>query len=429
MDTPNGIPRRTLVKGVAWSIPVIATVSAVPLASASPVANRILTFTSSMYTPNSDCEITGVTLRLTQDGAPLAGQPVTLTLPGDWTVNGSGSYSGVTDADGNVVVPAIKINTTRGESLTLVGRSAGAPDASVLASAPSTPVAGEYSFHNDRSAIYGPVPAGSKALGGGFYQDTAGNIYSGIMDGAMIVAEADQGAVGFVGTGFHYWVEYFKGGVAYEVRSGGGTPTSFPSVPSDAKPVSCGYFLQESTGNLYAWDIATPIATGVKTAHGYAQSGTYYVDYVDAQGAKMYRHSDAVTDFYPGIPQNVKALGNGFYLTPDGTLYSWEGGGTLIATNVTSASSFESAYDHGYLVDFVSNGSAFYYRSSQGVTPYSPLLPTDIEAIGGGFFLTGDKRLLTGKDGKVLASSITSAGGYAGDHDYWVNYVVTPACP
>ena len=49
----NDVKRRTIIKGAAWSLPVIAAAVAVPMASASPVAKSALTMRWHNFSPTA----------------------------------------------------------------------------------------------------------------------------------------------------------------------------------------------------------------------------------------------------------------------------------------------------------------------------------------------------------------------------------------
>lgn len=74
-ETPHEIDRRTLVKGVAWSVPVVAMVATAPLAAASGVS---IAFTQELGATGA-CDInTSGTIKVTGVNAPT---PVTVDLP------------------------------------------------------------------------------------------------------------------------------------------------------------------------------------------------------------------------------------------------------------------------------------------------------------------------------------------------------------
>ncbi|MGP5699930.1 hypothetical protein ACTXPA_13505 [Glutamicibacter arilaitensis] len=104
----NGFSRRTIVKGAAWSVPVVATAVAAPLAAAS-VNNATLAFT------NSSSSLLGLTLL---DGNGLITANVLVTVPTELTLdNGPGELSGIAQVTVTVGRPSginIPIGRARG---------------------------------------------------------------------------------------------------------------------------------------------------------------------------------------------------------------------------------------------------------------------------------------------------------------------------
>lgn len=81
---PQGVSRRTLVKGAAWSLPVIAVAAATPLAAAS-TTNSSLAWTGSN---------TGLLTLRVLDSASLITAGVLITVPDEYTIdNGPGAIS------------------------------------------------------------------------------------------------------------------------------------------------------------------------------------------------------------------------------------------------------------------------------------------------------------------------------------------------
>lgn len=106
-NASGGVPRRTVVKGVAWSIPVIAAATAVPLASASTTGETI---SGTPPVPSATCAPVGnFTVNVTTDGAPAVGVAVTVTLPTGftWSDGTSAPRQFTTDSSGNATVTGV----------------------------------------------------------------------------------------------------------------------------------------------------------------------------------------------------------------------------------------------------------------------------------------------------------------------------------
>ncbi|WP_167131885.1 hypothetical protein [Paramicrobacterium chengjingii] len=82
--TENGLSRRTMVKGAAWSVPVIAVAAATPMAAAS-TTNASLAWTDSDF---------GLLSLQLIDGDATLGAQVAITVPSEFTfTNGPGAIS------------------------------------------------------------------------------------------------------------------------------------------------------------------------------------------------------------------------------------------------------------------------------------------------------------------------------------------------
>ena len=93
----RGVGRRTIVKGAAWSIPVIATAAAVPFASASVAYTLTATLTSAL----TACGTAPLELLLKDaQGAPVSG-PVTVSLPAGLTWDDGTTADKVVTTDAN----------------------------------------------------------------------------------------------------------------------------------------------------------------------------------------------------------------------------------------------------------------------------------------------------------------------------------------
>jgi len=80
MNENSGIKRRTLLKGAAWSVPVVAAAVATPFAAASGCTDYALTI--SMSAPNGNLTQQTLSMSFTKNGVAqsLAGVVVTVSL-------------------------------------------------------------------------------------------------------------------------------------------------------------------------------------------------------------------------------------------------------------------------------------------------------------------------------------------------------------
>ncbi|SDZ39775.1 hypothetical protein [Herbiconiux ginsengi] len=112
----NGIERRSLVLGAAWSVPVIALTVATPLAAAS-VLTPTLAFVNGPYTAAACGTLNDVTLLLTTDGTtPDPGKVVTVSPPAGftWSDGTTTARNFTTNANGRVVLPSMTAPTENG---------------------------------------------------------------------------------------------------------------------------------------------------------------------------------------------------------------------------------------------------------------------------------------------------------------------------
>lgn len=105
----TGITRRTIVRGAAWSVPVIAAATAVPLASASTTCS--LAGLQPLYVIRPSSATISFDLQLTGAGA---GRTVSLSVapaPDDTTGGGGGETGGNADATPPAIVPGPSVTT------------------------------------------------------------------------------------------------------------------------------------------------------------------------------------------------------------------------------------------------------------------------------------------------------------------------------
>jgi hypothetical protein len=115
-ETGQGIHRRTVMIGAAWTIPVIAVAVASPAAAASGT-EPTLTFVGGPYAADSCGTLADVTLQLTTDGTlPDPGKPVTVTLPAGltWSDGTTTPRDFTTDGAGQVVLSGVKAPAKNG---------------------------------------------------------------------------------------------------------------------------------------------------------------------------------------------------------------------------------------------------------------------------------------------------------------------------
>ncbi|MFJ2503708.1 hypothetical protein [Microbacterium sp. NPDC087592] len=128
----KGLPRRTVLVGAAWSVPVISAAIATPLAAAS-VDELELTFVDGPYQAIACGPLDDIVVRATRGGAPAPGEPITVTLPAGltWSDGTTTPRTLVSDANGEVVLSGVLAGNANGNYA--LGATSGAATAASTA--------------------------------------------------------------------------------------------------------------------------------------------------------------------------------------------------------------------------------------------------------------------------------------------------------
>lgn len=115
-DKGAGVPRRTIVRSAAWSIPVIAAAVATPTAAAT---GSVVIEPGTTPSIVATCNVVGdfvFTVTHQPGGAAAPGESVTVTLPAgfSWPDDATGARSFTTDAGGVVTVSGVKASSSPG---------------------------------------------------------------------------------------------------------------------------------------------------------------------------------------------------------------------------------------------------------------------------------------------------------------------------
>jgi hypothetical protein len=359
----DGIQRRTIIAGAAWTIPVVATAIGAPLAAASPAPT--LTFTNGPYSVAACGTLKDVTIQATTDGttpAP-AGTLVTVTLPSGLTWSDGTTAPRVlpTNANGQVVLSGVK--ATSGSSSGTISATAGA----VSAVGPVTIVPGGTAYNgnigdggNYTGGSPAPgIPSGSTAIEGGLFLAPNGDLFT--QAGQLIASNVTSAASAqYTATTNRWLVGYVSGGTAYNGNIGGGgnytggSPAS--GIPSGSTAIEGGLFLAPNgdlftqAGQLIASNVTSAASQYTSSTNrwlvGYVSGGTAYNGNI-GNGGNYTGGSPA-----SGIPSGSTAIEGGLFLAPNGDLFTEAG--QLIASNVTSAGSQYTATTNRWLVGYVS---------------------------------------------------------------------------
>jgi len=125
----KGLSRRTIVKGAAWSLPVVAAAVAVPAYAAS---NGVVINPGNQPVPTGVCTPVGnISFTITNNGAPVANQAIIVTLPPaapagqssfHWNDNTTAPKTFVSDANGVVDLTSRIVTSSTPGTYTVFGQ-------------------------------------------------------------------------------------------------------------------------------------------------------------------------------------------------------------------------------------------------------------------------------------------------------------------
>ncbi|WP_424937299.1 MULTISPECIES: hypothetical protein [Bacteria] len=340
--------RRTIVKGAAWSIPVIAAVTAVPFASASVAFTLTATLTSAL----TACGTAPLELLLKDaQGAPVSG-PVTVSLPAGLTWDDGTTADKVVTTDANGRATLTVKGTGQGGTFTITGQGLAPTPTSPAQAVATVAAVGGRIFHSYTSGITDPVNSDP----------------NGTVPNPVEVRVSNNGGTLSVRTADGGWYHSSPIGV-------GGTPTwnkvdAPPIVSLISTNFTSGSYTQiglTADGDVYRsyeGQPATQISSPVKFTEIFSTGGFLYG--VTADG-KLYATKSHEYPFMPvttntGAPfptvtelsrrESDAIQGNSFTVIADGKVYSQTSGG------LTTPPSF-TPYSPGPLnpTDVINHGS------------------------------------------------------------------------
>ncbi|PPF22986.1 hypothetical protein [Rathayibacter rathayi] len=319
----DGVHRRTLVEGTAWSVPVIAMSFATPAAAAS--GTPTLKFTKSSYSGKACGTITGVQVKRTTDGTTAdSGKTITVTLKDGYTFRGgTTTYSGTTNAEGLISLPDIAVPAKGGNSSFSASSESLSTSAPVAAATetPGTP------FSNG-TRVTG-LPSGVKATqitrenaGGSLYIYVRGDdglIYRSINSAALTAVTKKTSDDGSDTTALAGSLYASAQGEQFAYISTAGVPYNQASALTGLpKGVKAAQITRENAGdNLYIYVLgddgliyrsknssALTAVTSVKAKKGslYTSASGQQFAYVSEDGVP-YNQASAMN----GLPKGVKA--------------------------------------------------------------------------------------------------------------------------
>ncbi|AIY03654.1 hypothetical protein ART_4055 [Arthrobacter sp. PAMC 25486] len=248
--------RRAIVKGAAWSIPVIAAAVAAPAASASTTAFT-LTLSEDAVTGASCDVLSGLTATLQNNGQPAAGESVAITLPPNfaWSDGSKDVRSFITDSAGQITLDAIKVGGAAGNANIVATHSSSATDiTAVTVMTLSDALTKNGTLYEE----YPMIPAGSTTVGPGSFITPAGELYIR----GTLMASGVTSAVGDHKSFDHFSVSWVDAAGAHTYESGATQNLTAP--PATATAVGVHLFL--GPGNaLFEGD--NVLDTNVTSAH------------------------------------------------------------------------------------------------------------------------------------------------------------------
>lgn len=420
--------------GAVWSVPLLSTAIAAPAGALSgPI---IEPGEAPLVVGRCDPE-TGITFNVTQNGLPVAGASVDVTLPAGWTWSDGTPGQTVTltsDSEGVVRVPSTQVGGTGATGIVTAHLTSGGPVTSIELEVSRT-IAREVWRRDSGTQMatrdMGGIPDGSTAIAWNVFLGPNGDLYSYHRDSGYSLIASNVTSVDaqhytqnpLSGSGSEMdIVTFVSGGVAMTWTSqGGGSLSGSPQgpVPSGTQVVGWNSYLYP-TGHLYI-RFGQQLATGVTSAtvqHQYNPDGTVneYVNYVDGTGAHTRRvdgggNTVGGNDF-TSVPAGSTVVGWNCYLAPDGTLYYMN---NVVATDVVSAQSQHTVEPDGHrdLVTYVTStgaGATVAWGVRAGTTSFAQNYGPDATVVGSNTFLTADGRLYHGDE--LLDTDVVSADSW-----------------
>lgn len=277
---PAGVSRRNVIKGAAWSVPVIAVAAATPMAAAS--GQRTLTW--GQIPPIAACETTtATTVTLVDASGPISGETVTITLPAGlkWSDTASASKTFTTDASGVVQVDGI-VSTGRAGGYTLTAQANSVAPATAPLTVEAATSAIWYSGNaltaspaDSTADVQNPV---SLAVAGNYVWaiNAAGELYAhaGAVDGAWNKVTASGATTKVTASqGTDYGMAII-GGVVYRLNGGSTAPDAMPGLPGTPEDIAASgnYAYALMPDGTWWWRPVLGSTAWVKLAGG---AGTY----------------------------------------------------------------------------------------------------------------------------------------------------------
>lgn len=333
----DGVKRRTILAGAAWSIPVISVATAAPAFAAT--TDLKLAFDKSSYSGEGCKTITGVKVTATRNSVAAPGESVTVTLADGYTFSdGSTSYTATTGSDGSITLPDIKV-PAKGGSSTFSASGGGA--------SASAPVSGQ--------------PSGQ-------VYSSAGNLWGSGQPGNFVSIQTDGKNLWALDSDKTLWSSY-DGGAWSKVTNG--TDVTAYTQNGDGRNFLKGGKVYSGTGDLYGTDqpgTFTSISTDGQNVYALDSDKTLWVSTGGAWSKVS--NGTSVTDYNQnGAGRNF--LKGGKVYSGTGDLYGTDQPGTF--TSIRTDGKLVWAIDSDKTLWTVSDATSKWSKVTNGtnVTDYS----------------------------------------------------------
>ncbi|MCJ1696817.1 hypothetical protein MT349_13620 [Rathayibacter caricis] len=418
---PDGVHRRTLVRGAAWTVPVVALAVATPAAAAS--LSVTLTFSQPTYSGAGCASLSGVVVTATDAvGAPAPGTQITVVLPTGFTfADGSTTYSAGALGDGSITLPAITLPAVGGSGTLIASSGAAAAAATAGISATPNTTAASANGSGGVAPLSANIPAGSTAVAFRYFLAPNGDLY--YFDGNRVATGVTTAASEWV-TGYGDLAIFQTSSGSFSVQGSGPVTTLSANIPTGSTAAGFRYFLAPN-GDLYYFN-GNRVATGVTAAASdYVDGYGDLLTYQTSNGTFSATGSGSVAPLSANIPLGSTAVGFRYFLAPNGDLYYFDG--NRVATGVTTAAS-DWVDGYGDLLIFQTSSGSFSATGSGSVAPLSANIPLGSTAAGFRYFLAPNGDLYY-FDGNRVATGVTSAASeYVNGYGDLVTYSYGTSC-
>ncbi|AZZ50272.1 hypothetical protein C5C31_07925 [Rathayibacter rathayi] len=413
----NGVGRRVLVKGAAWTIPVVAMAAATPAAAASNTIT--LKFTNGPYTADACATVKTMVVQATDaSGAPLPNTKITITLPAGltWSDGTTAPRSFTTDADGNISVSGLKAQA--GSGTRTVSATSGTASTSAGVKVTDSKAGAYLSIEGGTPKKYDKLTGSETPIGNQYFLDGTDLYYAN----TRIATGVKAAATYTDGDGRNDVTYTTKDGAYLSIE--GGTGKKYDNRTGSQTPIGNQYFVDN--GKLYYAGTLAETSGDVTQYSTYTDgAGRNNVTFTTSDGAYLSIAGGTPTKYTNLLSTDVP-VGNQ-YFTRDGKLFY---ANTEISTTTIGSVTAAKGYTDGdgkNDVTFTTDSGA--YRSIEGAKPTKYDTLTGKEKPVGNQYFTIDGKLYYASTLLTTAGYVTDAVGYTdGDGKNDVTFTTQSEC-